>query len=103
MISLTISSYCPEHFLNVSTLRSSSRWRHFFTGPKNLLQLTTSLLITVVGTVVIPIAHLSQRDAVPIVTSELGRRAGGRWSVAHVLQLIRFVAAVVVTVTDEVM
>lgn len=103
MITLTTSPHYPEHFLNISALRSSSRWRHFFTGSKNLLQLTASLLITVVGAVVVPVAHLSQRDAVPIVTSELGRRAGGRWSVAHVLQLIGFVPAVVVTVADEVM
>lgn len=38
-----------------------------------------------------------------IVTSELSRGAGGWWCEAHVLQLIRFVPTVIVSITDKVM
>lgn len=64
---------------------------------------STSLLVAVVGAVVIPVAYPVQRYTVSVVTSELSRRAG-RWRcVAHVLQLIRLIATVIVSITDEVM
>lgn len=66
------------------------------------MALTASFLVTVVGALVVPVAHLTQRDTVSVVTSELARRAGRRRRVAHVLQLVRVVAAVVVAVADEV-
>lgn len=72
-------------------------------GSENLLTLTASLLITVVRAVVVPVAHLAQRDTVSIVTSELSRRAGGCWCAAHVLQLIGLIPTVVVAITDKVM
>lgn len=64
--------------------------------------LTTALLIAVVGTVVVPVAHPAQRHAVSVVTSELSGGAGGGRRVAHVLQLVGLVPAVVVSVADKV-
>lgn len=64
--------------------------------------LTTAFLITVVVAVVVPVTHLAERYAVSIVTPEVSGRAGGRWSPAQVIQLIRFIPAVIVPVTDEI-
>lgn len=69
---------------------------------KNLPRLTASLLITVVGAVVISVAHLRQGNAVAVVAPELGRGAGGCRRAAHVLQLVRPVPAVVVAVAGKV-
>lgn len=38
----------------------------------------------------------------PIVTSELSGGASGCWRVAHVLQLIRLIPAVIIAIADEV-
>lgn len=65
--------------------------------------LTASLLVAVVGTVIVPVTHLTQSDAVAVITSKLSGWAGGCWCVAPVLQLIRLIAAVVVTITHKVM
>lgn len=70
---------------------------------ENLFTLTASLLIAVVRAVVAPVAHLARGDTVSIVTSELSRGAGGCRCVAHVLQLIGLVPAVIVAVADKVM
>lgn len=63
---------------------------------------TTSFLIAVVRTVIVPVAHLAQGDTVTIVTSELLRGAGGCWCVAHVLQFIGLIPTVVVAIADKV-
>lgn len=77
---------------------------HAFVPGKSILQriLTTPLLIAVVGTVVVPVTHPARRYAVAVVTSELSRRASGSWCVAHVLQLIGLVPAVIVSIAYEV-
>jgi len=69
---------------------------------ENLFTLTASLLIAVVRAVVVPVAHLHQRDTVFVVTSELSRGAGGCWCVAHVLQLIGLIPTVIVAVAHKV-
>lgn len=66
------------------------------------ITLTTPLLITVVRTVVVPVAHPAQRYTVSTVTSELSRRAGGCWCVAHVFQLIRLIPTVIVSIAYKV-
>ncbi|TNN64427.1 hypothetical protein EYF80_025377 [Liparis tanakae] len=52
--------------------------------------------------VVVPVAHLHQRDTVFVVTPELSRGAGGRRCVAHVLQLVGLIPTVVVAVAHKV-
>lgn len=69
---------------------------------QNGLTLTASLLVAVVRTVITPVAHLAQGDAVSIITPELSWGAGGGWSMTHVLQLVRLVPTVVVSVTNKV-
>lgn len=64
--------------------------------------LTASFLVAVVRAVITPVTHLAQGDTVTILTFELPRGAGGCWRVAHVLQLIGLIPAVVVAVADKV-
>lgn len=66
------------------------------------IPLTTPFLITVVRTVVVPVAHPAQRYTVSIVASELSRGTGGRWCVAHVFQLIRLIPTVIVSIAYKV-
>lgn len=70
---------------------------------ENLLSLTATLLVTVVRAVIVPVAHLAQGDTVSIVASELAGGAGGCGSMAHVLQFIRLVPTVIITITNKVM
>lgn len=63
---------------------------------------TASFLVAVVRAVITPVTHLAQGDTVTILTFELPRGAGGCWRVAHVLQLIGLIPAVVVAVADKV-
>lgn len=65
--------------------------------------LTTAFLVTVVVAVIAPVAHLGEWHTVPVVTAEVSGGAGGRRSPAHVIQLIRFIPAVVVPVADEIL
>lgn len=64
--------------------------------------LTTSLFVAVVRAVIIPITHFSQRNTVSIFTSEFSGGAGGLRGLAHVLQLIRLIPTVIVSITDKV-
>lgn len=80
--------------------KTQERVGMYFSSEKS--SLTTALLIAVVRTVVVPVAHPAQRYAVSIVTSELSGRAGGCWRVAHAFQLIGLVPTVVVSVAYKV-
>lgn len=76
-------------------MKSVHKWSHDTV-------LTTAFLVTVVVAVIIPVTHLAERQAVPVVTTEVSRWAGGRWSPAQVIQLVRFIPAVIVPVTEEI-
>lgn len=61
---------------------------------------TASFLITIIQAIIHPVTDFGHFDAVPIVTLKIMWSTGGFWCDAEVFELVGFVTAVVVPITD---